>query len=61
MFDFLEARGTRRTWFAERLGVSRNFLSMVEHGRKRFPPARRARAAEILGVPEHLLFRPEEE
>lgn len=61
LFDILEARGIRPIWFAERMGVSPKFLSMVKHGRKRFPAARRARASEILGVPEHLLFRTAEE
>lgn len=61
LFDILDERGIRRDWFASRLGVSRSFISMVESGQRRLTPARRRRAAEVLAVPEHLLFRPEEE
>lgn len=61
LFDILDERGIRRDWFASRIGVSRSFISMVESGQRRLAPARRRLAAEVLSVPEHLLFRPEEE
>jgi transcriptional regulator with XRE-family HTH domain len=57
LFEILDARGIKRSWLAAKLGMHRNYLYLVERGRRPFPVAKRTRAAEVLGLPESLLFR----
>lgn len=58
LFDVLDFRGIRHDWFAGKVGLSKSFLSQIKNGTAPFPRARRAVAAEVLGVPEALLFLP---
>ena len=56
LFLVLNERGTRYDWFATRLGISKSNLSHIKAGDTPFPRRLRARAAELLGVPESMLF-----
>jgi transcriptional regulator with XRE-family HTH domain len=55
----LEARGVRRDWLANRLGISPSRFTHIEAGRRPPPPGYYERAAAILGVPVEMV-RPDE-
>jgi transcriptional regulator with XRE-family HTH domain len=44
------------SWLARRCGKSPGYVSRVLSGTRRPSPDFRARAADALGVPEHILF-----
>ena len=56
VFWLLEHQGRTATYMARQLGVSTATLYRWRDGSRVAPVAQRARAAEILGVPERLLF-----
>ena len=55
--DFREHMGLTLTQFAELLGLSPSLVCRVELGREAPYPRFRRRAAEVLGIPESVLFR----
>ena len=55
--DFREHAGLTLTGFARRLGLSPSLVCRIERGREAPYPKFRRRAAEVLGLPEEVLFR----
>lgn len=60
LFSVVDSRGIRHVWLAEQLGIDRRRWWEMRKGQRRFPDDLRSRAAELLGVPESVLFRPSE-
>ena len=52
----LDARGIRRRWLAEQLGVSPAYVSRLLSGERRWTRELRAEAARVLMLPEDVLF-----
>lgn len=50
LFAYLDARGIRQTWLADKLGISPQYLTEIKAGRKPMPATMPALAAEALGV-----------
>ena len=55
--DFREHAGLTLSGFARRLGLSPSLVCRIERGREAPYPKFRRKAAEVLGVPEEVLFR----
>lgn len=60
VFSVLEYQGRSIEYLAGRLGVSRAAIYRWRDGSRVAPVEQRLRAAEIVGVPEPLLFVPHE-
>ena len=60
ILSVLEYQGRSIEYLAQRLGVSRAALYRWRDGSRVAPAEQRVRAAEIVGVPEALLFVPGE-
>lgn len=56
--DVLEHRGIKDTWLATQLGISRSHLSRLLSGERSWTADLRAKAAQILMLPESVLFLP---
>ena len=56
VWTILEARGIRQDWFAEQLGVSQAYVSMLKSGQRRWTPELKEKAAHALMLPESVLF-----
>jgi DNA-binding XRE family transcriptional regulator len=55
--DFREHLGLSLAEFARRLGVSSSLVCRIELGREQAYPKFRRRAAEVLGIPEGIIWR----
>jgi transcriptional regulator with XRE-family HTH domain len=52
----IESRGIKTTWFAEQLGVSQSHISRLLSGERPWTPELRQKAAQVLMLPEDVLF-----
>jgi transcriptional regulator with XRE-family HTH domain len=52
----IDTQGRKFAWVAERLGISYSYMTRLLSGGRRWTPALRARVAEVLRVPEEVLF-----
>ncbi|ULQ60392.1 helix-turn-helix domain-containing protein [Brucepastera parasyntrophica] len=57
---FRSRRGMSQLKFAQELGISHNFVSDIETGKKWISPATLTNLAEVLGVEVYELFMPEQ-
>ena len=57
LFAYLDDRGVRRTWLAERLGISKQRLYLIELGERPIPEGFLERGYRELGVPAALAER----
>lgn len=56
--EILDARGIKYAWLARQVGYQRAYLSHVKAGRYSPSATFRARAAQVLGLPEDVVFFP---
>jgi len=54
----LRSQGRTNAWFWRKMGVSKALFYAVESGRRPATAEYRKRAAEVLGLPEDVLFLP---
>lgn len=54
----LETQGRSARWLAKRVGVSPAYITRVVNGERTASEEFKAKAAEVLGIPERLLFPP---
>lgn len=54
----LAEQGRSDRWFYRQMGVSESLFYHIERGTRRPSAEYRAKAAQLLGVPERLLFAP---
>ena len=52
----LKTQGRSARWLAKRVGVSPAYITRVINGERPASPEFKAKVAEALGVPGHLLF-----
>ena len=55
LFAFVNARGIMRLWLAQRLGISKQRLHLIERGERPAPEWFMERSCEVLGIPVELL------
>lgn len=60
LIELLAYQGRSVTWFCERLGIDRSLLYRWNDGTRTPSETHRRQAAELLGVPEALIFLPSE-
>lgn len=60
VFRTLKSRGQSKTWFARKMGINRTWLYQIHWGERPLTNAFQSRAAELLQLPEELLFLPTE-
>jgi len=51
LFQLIRLKGMRRTWVAEQLQITPNYLSKLMNGERRITPELAVRIADVLGVP----------
>lgn len=52
----IEARGLKKRWVAEQMGISPSYLSRLLSGERAWTPELRSSIADTLEVPEETLF-----
>ena len=56
VFAWLETQGRKYVWLANRLGVSKQLISDIKHGRRSAPAGFTEQACLVLGVPQEALM-----
>lgn len=56
LFQVLAHRGIKAKWLARQVGINAEALSRAKHGTRPIPLRVRRRIAEVLGLPEDMLF-----
>jgi plasmid maintenance system antidote protein VapI len=54
--ETLEQQGRTAAWLGRQLGVHRSYVTHIAAGRRTVDGDRAARVAQLLGVPERMLF-----
>jgi len=52
----IETQGRRLDWVAAQMGISQSHLTRLLNGERRWLPQLRSKIADVLGVPEGVLF-----